>query len=369
MHQVEYRPSLFRSYPQLGLKLPHIDLGNFPTPVHPLRHLDAENLWIKRDDQSSSVYGGNKIRKLSFILAEARRRKIKHLITLGGIGSNHCLASAIFSHQFGIRCTVLLYHQPVTANVKLVLLLLEKYGARPVYRKTLWRTLVSYFLLYRFKYPFAYFVYPGGSSPIGNLGYVDAAFELKDQIDQGLLSEPEAIFCPLGSGGSLAGLALGLQLAGMNTRLIGVRVVASHLGPLSICTRKTVEKQIEHAYAYLKKRCRELPDISIKTPSILDGFFGKGYGMPTVAGSKACHLMREKEGITLDPTYTAKTFAAVLKYCRNHHGGGRPVLYWHTYNSVELSARARGIDYRNLPQPLQVFVEQKPVDDRNDVFV
>jgi D-cysteine desulfhydrase len=339
-----------------------MDLGTFPTPVHRLQRMAPENIWIKRDDQSSSVYGGNKIRKLAFILAAARQRKIRHLITLGGIGSNHGLASAIFSQQMGIKCTLLLYHQPVTANVKQVLLLLRKYGARTIYQKTLWRTLVSYFLLYRFKYPSAYFVYPGGSNAMGTIGYVDAAFELKDQIDRGILPEPRVIFCPLGSGGTLAGLALGLQLVGMNTRMFGVRVIASHLGPFQTCTRNTVEKQIKHAYAYLKKRCRQLPDISIRAPSILDDFFGKGYGIPSGAGSRAYHLMKEKEGITLDPTYTAKTFAAVLEYCRNHQRDRRPVLYWHTYNSVDLSARAKAVDYRNLPKPLQVFIEQKPVE-------
>ncbi len=357
-----YKLSLFRRYPELGRKLPYIELGIFPTPVHPLQHLDVENLWIKRDDQSSSVYGGSKIRKLAFILAEARQKKIRHLITLGGIGTNHGLASALFSHQIGIKCTLLLYHQPVTANVKLVLLLLEKYGARLIYRKTLWRALAGYYLLYRFKYPSAYFVYPGGSSAVGTVGYVDAAFELKNQIDQGLLPEPEVIFCPLGSGGSLAGLALGLQLIGMNTRLVGVRVIASHLGPFQACTRKTVAKQIKHAYGYLKKRCRDLSDLDMRVPSIQGDFFGQGYGEPTAAGSNAYHLMKEKEGIILDPTYTAKTFAAVLDYCRRQRRGRGPVLYWHTYNSVDLSAQAKEVDYRKLPQSLQGFITQKPVE-------
>lgn len=356
-----FKPILFRKYPELGRKLPYIDLGVFPTPVHPLEHLCIENLWIKRDDQSSPVYGGNKIRKLAFILAEARQRKIRHLITLGGIGTNHGLASAIFSLQLGIRCTLLLYRQPVTSNVKLVLLLLAKYKARLAYQKSLGRTLASYYILYRFRYPTAYFLYPGGSSALGTIGYVDAALELKDQIDQGILPEPEVIFCPLGSGGSLAGLALGLQLAGINARVVGVRVIASHLGPFQACTPNTVAGQIKHTYTYLKKRCRDLPEIELKVPVILDNFFGKGYGMPTEAGSNAYHLMKAKEGILLDPTYTAKTFAAVLDYCRSRRRDRRPVLYWHTYNSVDLSGQAKEVDYRKLPKPLQGFIEQKTV--------
>jgi 1-aminocyclopropane-1-carboxylate deaminase/D-cysteine desulfhydrase-like pyridoxal-dependent ACC family enzyme len=353
--------SLFRRYPELARKLPYINLGVWPTPVHPLNCLGIEDLWIKRDDQSSPVYGGNKIRKLAFILAEARRRKARHLITLGGIGTHHGLACALFSHQLGIDCTLLLYHQPVTVSVKRNLLLLQKYGARLVYEKRLWRTMAGYYLLWRIRFPSAYYVYPGGSSALGSIGYVDAAFELKDQIDRGVLPEPAVVFCPLGSGGSLAGLSLGLQLAGVNTRVVGVRVIASHMGPFPACTAGTVAKQIKHAYGYLKKRCQDLPAVSIRVPAILNGFFGRGYGMPSTAGTGAHRLMKEKQGIELEPTYTAKTFAAVIEYCRNRQRGRGPVLYWHTYNSVDLSAQAEDVDYRTLPRPLRGFIEQKSV--------
>jgi D-cysteine desulfhydrase len=361
MGQNKHQLSLFRKYPQLCQKLPYMDLGTFPTPVHRLQRMAPENIWIKRDDQSSSVYGGNKIRKLGFILAAARQRQVGHLVTLGGIGTNHGLATAIFCDQLAIKCTLLLFHQPVTENVKRTLLLLEKYKARLVYQKTLWRCLLCYYSLYRLTHPGAYFVYPGGSSTSGNIGYVNAAFELKDQIDQGILPEPAVIFCPLSSGGTLAGLALGLQLTGLNARVIGVRVMASHLGPFQACTPSTVEKQIKRTYGYLKRKCPDLPDISIRLPLILSEYLGSGYGTPSRSGSQAYRLMQQREGITLDPTYTAKTFAAVLDYCRTHQVDRGPVLYWHTYNSVDLSARAETVDYRNLARPLRTFIEQKPV--------
>ena len=90
-------------------------------------------------------------------------------------------------------------------------------------------------------------------------------------------------------------------------------------------------------------------------------YLGSGYGSPSRAGRKAHRLMQEKEGIRLDSTYTAKTFAAVLDYCRNHQVNRGPVLYWHTYNSVDLSNQAADADLRELPEPLQTFIEQKPV--------
>jgi hypothetical protein len=116
---------------------------------------------------------------------------------------------------------------------------------------------------------------------------------------------------------------------------------------------------MRHTYGYLKKRCRDLPDISIRLPLILTEYVGTGYGSPTRAGCQAGRLMQEKEGIRLDPTYTAKTFAAVLDYCRMHQVDRGPVLYWHTYNSVNLSIRGAGADLRDLPDSLQTFMEQE----------
>jgi D-cysteine desulfhydrase len=357
MQEKRHHLSLFRKYSQLDQRLPRICLGTFPTPAHPIQDLGLENIWIKRDDLSSSVYGGNKVRKLEFILAAVRRRRDRHLVTVGGIGTNHGLATAIFGKQLGIKCTLLLYHQPVTENVQQTLLLLGQSSARLVYQKTLWRAMASYYGISRLKFHGAYFVYPGGSSAIGNIGYVNAAFELKDQIDQGILPEPAIIFCPLSSGGTLAGLALGVQMAGLNTRVVGVRVLPSHLGPFQACTAKTVARQIHRTFSYLKRRCRNLPDITIRHPAIFTNYLGGGYGSPTRAGGQADRLMQAKEGIKLDPTYTAKTVAAVLDYCRTHQENRGPVLYWHTYNSVDLSARTQKADYRNLPRSLQDLIK------------
>lgn len=353
--------ALLRQYPELAEKLPHIDLGTFPTPVHRLEHLGFDNLWIKRDDLSSSAYGGNKIRKLEYILAQARKKKKEHLITFGGIGTNHGLATAIFSQKLGLKCTLLLFWQPVTDHVKQNIRLCHKYQARTVYHKTPWQAVVSYYLGYRIKHPSAYFVYAGGSSPIGTIGYLDAAFELKEQIDRGEIPEPAVIICPLGSGGTLAGLSLGLQLAGLRTRVMGVRITVSHLGLFPVCTPKTVARLIGQTYGCLKKHSRRVADLAIQAPTIADDYLGSGYGVPTAAGMDACRAAREKENLVLEPTYTAKTFAAVMAYCRNHQSDPAPVLYWHTYNSVDLTAQAASVDYRQLPEPLPGFIEQEAI--------
>ena len=215
MSDNSFRLPLFRYHPELKEKLPWISLGTFPTPVHPLRQLSCENLWIKRDDQSSPVYGGNKVRKLEFILADARKRNTRHMVTFGGIGTNHGLATAIFCDRLGINCTLLLFRQPVSGHVKQNLLLFERYHAVTIYKKTRWRTVLSYYLLHRIRHPDACYVFAGGSNAAGTIGYVNAAFELKEQIGKGEIPAPAVVFCPVGSGGTVAGLSLGFALAGL----------------------------------------------------------------------------------------------------------------------------------------------------------
>jgi D-cysteine desulfhydrase len=350
-------PCLFDAFAELAHTLPWQRLGQWPTPVSRLDRLVAGNLWIKRDDLSSPVYGGNKVRKLEFILPAARRRRSRLLITMGGIGSHHGLATAIFCRRLGLPCMLLLFRQPLTEEVKKNLLLMHAQGARLVYRRTLGRTVVSYFLGMRIKHPRACFVYAGGSNPVGTIGFVNAAFELKRQVDAGELPEPGAILCPFGSGGTLAGLALGVRLAGLASRVVGVRVTASRLGPFSAATEGTVRRLMERTLALLRRRAPSVSGVRLQAPSILHDYFGPGYGAATDEGGRAARLMQEKEGIGLEPTYTAKTVAAVLDFCKNRGTSEGPVLYWHTYNSADLGAQTAALNFRRLPADFHCFFE------------
>ena len=245
----------------------------------------------------------------------------------------------------------------MTAGVKKNLLLFNKFKARTIYKTTLWKTVVSYYLLERIKNPGAYFVYAGGSNPEGTIGYVNAALELKEQIRSGDIPEPEIILCPLGSGGTLAGLSVGAQLAGLQSKLTGVRVSESYLGPFQACTENTVAKLMQQTYTFLKRRCQRLPEITFSRPEILHGYFGAAYGVATEAAERASALLEDRHGIALDTTYTSKTFAAVNDYCQHRDAAAGPVLYWHTHNSVDLTELANTVDYRKLPKPLQRFIK------------
>ncbi len=345
--------ALFHRYPRLNERIPRISIGSLPTPVQPLKNMGCNNLWIKRDDLSSSVYAGNKVRKLAFILADVQAKRKTHIITPGGIGTHHGLATAIFGNRLGMRTTLILFRQPVTANVKQTLLLFTSYKARLVYKRTLFNAMLYYYLFGRMRYPGAYYLYPGGSNPIGTIGYVDAAFELRRQIQDGQMPQPGTIFCPLGSGGTLAGLALGIALAKLPISVVGIRVSPARLGPIPATTSGTVTGLMKQTYACLKKVDQNLPDLNIKAPAILDNYLGNGYGHPTVKGTAAYRRIKESQGIILDPTYTAKTFAAVMDFCDSTDTSSQTVLFWNTFNGVDLTDTAASANYKDLPDPLQ----------------
>ena len=331
------QPLLFENYPELKKRISYLPLGEFPTPVHQLKNLGFNNLWIKRDDLTSLIYGGNKVRKLEFILAEVKRRNKKRIVTTGGTGTHHGLATAIFAQQFGIDVTLLLYDQPYSDEVRHNLLLLAGQQVKIVHCKTLWKTMFSYLVLRRIIDPFAYFLYPGGSNVFGTLGYVNAVLELKTQIESGLLPKPDVIFCPLGSNGTMAGLILGCALSKLDSEIIGVRVTPPKLGVFQKCTDHTVMKLAKDTRQLLRQNCRDLPWVNLKTPTIDGRYLGNGYGCKTESCIEAIEIMNKNEGIQLDQTYTAKAFSAVSDFCSSPENKSKTVLYWHTYNSADTS--------------------------------
>ncbi|MGB4270700.1 MAG: pyridoxal-phosphate dependent enzyme [Spirochaetota bacterium] len=341
---------LYEVFPELK-KLPRVSLGNFPTPVQKLSSLGHDSLWIKRDDVSSVLYGGNKVRKLEFTLAEAIVTEKKKVVTMGGIGTNHGLATAIFCKHLGLGCRLLLFWQPVTEYVKRNLLLFVRYGAEVHYYKTMLKTGFMFYTKERLAHD-AYFLYAGGSSPLGTVGFVNAAFELKSQIEKGELPEPDYIVCALGSAGTMAGLWLGARLAGLKSIVVGVRVTDRSLGPVPIANEKSVMSLIKKTFTLMKK-ITPLPQIIFTTPIILHDWCGEGYGYPTGACLDAIETMKTKEGIQLEPTYTGKTFAAVCDMLKRPEFKDKTILYWHTYNSVDLTGEAQKVDVSALPKNLQ----------------
>jgi len=353
----EVRP-LFSEYPDFNKSIPCIDLADLPTPVEHTSVILADscainNLWIKRDDKTSSIYGGNKVRKLEFIIADIQKRGIKKVLTFGGIGTNHGVATSLYCQQYGIECAILLFDQPVTSTVTSNLKLMSSFGAKLEYKGSLFKTVLHYYFRKFINKADTYYLHAGGSNIFGCIGFVNAAFELREQIKLGELDEPDYIYCPVGSSGTLAGLSLGCQLAGLNSKVVGVRVAPSHLGPIPACTIGTTMPLLKNTYDYLRKNVANIPVINLNEVELLDAYYGPGYGdsFPEADAAIKCF---ESAGIELESTYTAKTAAAALACCQKNPY--KRILYWHTYNSADTSESMGVTKFDNIPKELDALL-------------
>jgi D-cysteine desulfhydrase len=350
------RPLLFEIYPGLVGRLPFTPLVAAPTPVQLLerasRRLGRE-IWVKRDDLTSPVYGGNKPRKLEFLLGQALAQGKKFLVTTGGLGTNHGLASAIFGRQLGFQVLVLLYPQPVTAQVRQNLLLLSAHGALTQIHGSLAATMLDYYLWQKARKRGAFFIPPGGSNPLGTIGFVEAGLELARQVQRNELPRPAAIFTAAGTCGTQAGLILGLKLAGLEIPVIGVRTATG-----LAANPHQVVRLAGNTIRLLRKTHPSLPAVKLtrRDAPINQAQFGRGYGHPTPTGRAALALLADTEGLQLDLTYTAKTFAGLIEHIGAELDQG-PLLFWHTYNSVDLSQTAAAQDPRSLPPALRRYFE------------
>jgi D-cysteine desulfhydrase len=350
------RPWLFETFPRLRQSISWTPLVNAPSPVHQLEHLSSRlsrDIWIKRDDKTSLSYGGNKPRKLEFILGDALTRGRKTIVTGGGLGTNHGLATAIFGQQLNFRVLLGLFFQPVTTHVRKNLLLFHAHGAEMAYVGSLLRAVLRYYVTERIRRRGAYFIDPGGSCARGVLGYVDAGLEFSMQIERKEVPLPAAIFLAVGTSGTMAGLVLGLRLAGLRTHVIGVQVA-----PHAFASSKAVLRLAGKALGLLRRHDRSVPELELTLEDVpVDrSHYGQGYGYLTDAGQSSLRLMAEAEGVTLDPTYTAKTFAGLLDYLKTE-SDSKPILFWNTFNSVDLSSVANNVDFRSLPNAFHRFFE------------
>ncbi|WP_459960318.1 1-aminocyclopropane-1-carboxylate deaminase/D-cysteine desulfhydrase [Nocardia sp. IFM 10818] len=326
-------PFLHRIHPELADSLPHLALGKSPTPVRRLSSLDSAGaeLWVKDDSAfGEGGWGGNKVRKLEWLLPDALRRGRTTIVTVGGLGTNWGLATALYGREQGLKTVLALVDQPEDEHVRAQLERLRASGARLYFTHTKARTILRAPLILarhsaRGRLP--YFLPAGGSSPIGALGYVEAALEIADQVRAGELPEPAHIVTPVGSGGTVAGLSLGLRLAGLPTRVVGV-VVNDTLR----LDEPAVSRLADRAARLLRERGARLPENISRTGNleIVTEYLGPGYGYPTPEALTAQKLSADLEHLTLEPVYTAKAMAALLDLNAQGHFSNGPVVYLNT---------------------------------------
>jgi D-cysteine desulfhydrase len=303
-----------------SLETARLELGSFPTPVTATpelgRALGVPNLYCKNDGVSSDRYGGNKVRKLEFLLAQARRRGNSRVMTSGGVGSNHVLATATHARAVGLDPAAVQFPQPVTPHVRSNLRALARF--EPDLSLVPLESLLPPALVVsrlRARFSDTQYVPPGGSSPTGTLGFVAAGHELARQVEAGDAPHPDAVVVPASSGGTLAGLLVGFDRAGLETRLVGVPVVERYITNWLTVTRLANR---------LARRLDEPARFTRADFELLTGHLGDGYAEPTEAGERAQRVAADHD-LHLDPTYTAKTVAAIGEAFDDER-----VLYWHT---------------------------------------
>lgn len=319
-------PRLHERFPALTETLPHLALSERPTPV---RELPGLGIWLKEDGVfGSGGWGGNKVRKLEWLIPDARRRERRSILTFGGLGTNWGLATALYAREHGLETALALVDQPIDDHVRAQLTRLEASGAR-IYRTHTKRRTVAMlpWLLARNarggRPP--YLLPAGGSSPVGALGYVEAALEIAAQVEDGSLPEPSHVVVPVGTGGTAAGLALGFQIAGMRSRVVGV-IVNDQLR----LDAPVFARLVRRTAKLLRGLGAQLGDLRLES-EMLDltrDQIGAGYGHPTEAAARAAGLAA-KEQLSLDPVYTAKAMAGLLAL-RGEDRLSDPVLFVHT---------------------------------------
>ncbi|MGH8437145.1 MAG: 1-aminocyclopropane-1-carboxylate deaminase/D-cysteine desulfhydrase [Pseudomonas sp.] len=321
-------PLLFQRYPRLR-NIPWVSLATLPTPVQPLELTLADGVqaWIKRDDLTSPVYGGNKIRKLEFLLAQARARGAQRLITAGACGSHHALATAVFGRQLDFAVSLVLFPQPLTPQVRQVLLTDQALGAELRYtrRMTMVPTaLIGARLAHWRERTFG--IPPGGSNVTGALGYVNAPLELGQQVEQGELPVPDIIVVAAGTLGTAAGIAVGLTLLDLPTRVIAPRITSR-----LVANERALQAQIRALCAALQQRAVSVDsEAALKRVTLTHDQVGAGYGQATAEAEQA-QVRFAQAGIKLDITYTAKAAASFLSLPdgRQH----TRLLFWHTLSA------------------------------------
>lgn len=343
-------------HPRLGEKLGKEALATLPTPV---RTVDCETshgertIHIKCDDLTGDLYGGNKVRKLEYALWPALGRGKKRVATFGAVGSNHALATALYARSVGLGCTCFLSHQRASPEVASTLSAhlanetnIVRFGGAyakriATLRENLWNR--------------DYWVIPaGGSSWLGTVGFVNAGLELAAQIKSSEIPELDRIYIATGTMGSAAGLAIGLAMAGLQTRVEAVRVSMT-----SICNESLLHHLLNKTVQMMNRLDSSISTELISKTNIRlrHSFFAGGYAHRNTETENALMFASEQLSLGLDGTYTGKAMAALL--ADTGESADEQVLFWNTYNSRRLPSPHENPPIESLPEEFRKYCDAR----------
>jgi D-cysteine desulfhydrase len=312
------------------IDLPRIKFAHLPTPVEELPRLSSvlggPRILIKRDDQTGLAFGGNKTRKLEFLLAEARAHNADTIITAGAVQSNHCRQTAAAAARFGLRCILVLFgDKPEQKSANL--LLDELFDAEIVWTDRAYRdeVLQQTYAQVENQGRHPYLAPYGGSSPTGALGYV---FAMEELVRQGF--HPDWIVFASSSGGTQAGMLLGAKLFGYKGGLLGISIDEPH----AVLQERCAELAIETS-----EKIGEPVGFTAEDVKVNSDYCAAGYGVVTGLERDAVKLFAKSEGILLDPVYTGRATGGMIDLIRRgFFNQGQTVLFWHTGGSPALFA-------------------------------
>ncbi|MDH3762491.1 MAG: D-cysteine desulfhydrase [Gammaproteobacteria bacterium] len=322
-------------------RYPRLHFAHLPTPLEPMQRiseaLGGPNLWIKRDDCTGLSSGGNKTRKLEFLMADAVEQKADTIITQGAIQSNHARQTCAIAAKLGLESHILLedrtgYEDEAYAyngNVLLDQLHGASISVRPG-DSDMNAEMEQLAMQLRDDGKNPYIIPGGGSNEIGALGYVNAAFELTHQANERSLHIDHLVHAT-GSAGTQAGLVLGMEAMNSGIPVYGVSV------------RAEKQKQEENVYGLVQRTAAYMgysPNLVEREKVVANSdYVGPGYGLPTDAMVEAVKMLAQYEGILLDPVYSGKGFSGLIDLVRKgHFKKGENVVFLHTGGSVSLFA-------------------------------
>lgn len=309
---------------------PRVRIAHLPTPIEPLPRLSkvlgGPKLLVKRDDQTGLALGGNKTRKLEFLIADAQQGNARTLITAGAIQSNHCRQTAAAAARFGFGCILVLTGEPTIINSG-NLFLDRMLGAEIVWANKASRDQVldETFESSRIAGRFPYLIPYGGSNPIGAASY---ALAIQELVEQGV--QPDWIVVPSSSGGTQAGMILGARMFGFRGQILGISIDE----PADELKQRVASIASDSGEVLGEQTVFQADEVKVN-----DGFLGVGYGEMGDLERDAIDLFARYEGLLLDPVYTGRAAGGLIELIRT---GFFPIdstiLFWHTGGTPALFA-------------------------------
>lgn len=317
-----------------------VNLITTPTPIEPLSHLGKEwktpKLFVKREDQTASIYGGNKVRNLEFLLGDAIQKKSEKILALAPLGSNFIAALAAQSSRVGLPVEVMHFVPESNKQIEMHAQFSRMCQARLTHHSNYYLgSLALASLHFLTKKTFGSGVYPmpiGGSNALGALGHVQAALELSEQIKMGEITEPDYLFVGTGTCGTMAGLQVGLDLANIKTKLIGIRCVDKlfcHRHKISGFANDTARLlgATHNTYSAKDFLLLDLPQLN--------------YGKTLPEAVYYMAQFKALEAIQLDHTYTSKVVYQMKHFIDEFKLHSKTILFWNTFSPKAMTMETR----------------------------